>query len=131
MKCSVIGSAVAQIKLCFSFKFNPLWFPFSVFIFQGTQKNTKMIRNAFEYEELGINKKLFSKQYKVSLIFQCYLILTLCYLNLSPPLFWILCAKKQTNKQTFNNNCPLLWSLIVSIQWFDSPMRQRPFTVYP
>ena len=49
MKCSVIGSAVAQIKLCFSFKFNPLWFPFSVFIFQVTRKNTKMIRNAFEY----------------------------------------------------------------------------------
>ena len=41
---------------------------------------------------------------KVNLIFQCYLILTInkiCYLNLSPPLFWMLCAKnKQTNKQT-------------------------------
>ena len=33
-KCSVFGSAMAQLKLCFSFKFNPLWFPFSVFIFQ-------------------------------------------------------------------------------------------------
>ena len=40
---------------------------------------------------------------KVNLIFQCYLILTInkiCYLNLSPPLFWMLCAKNtQTNNQ--------------------------------
>ncbi len=34
IKCSVFGSAMAQLKLCFSFKFNHLWFPFSVFIFQ-------------------------------------------------------------------------------------------------
>lgn len=40
---------------------------------------------------------------KVKLIFQCYLILTInkiCHLNLSPPLFWMLCAKKKPNKQT-------------------------------
>ena len=103
-KCSVFGSAMAQLKLCFSFKFNPLWFPFSVFIFQVMlHKRTQMMRNAFEYWEPGISKKpkLFSKQYKVHLIFQYYLILTInrvCYSNLSPPLFWILCWKnKQTN----------------------------------
>ena len=133
-KCSVFGSAMAQLKLCFSFKFNPLWFPFSVFIFQVmytglffklcTQKNTKMTRNAFEYQEAGISKKpkLNFKQYKVNLIFQCYLILTInriCYLNLSPPFFWILWAK--------TNN----YHKMHGIQWFDSPMWQRPFTVYP
>ena len=56
---------------------------------------------------------------KVKLIFQCYLILTInniCRLNLSPPLFWMLCAKKkyQTNKQErFSNNCLILWSIII------------------
>ena len=53
---------------------------------------------------------------KVNLIFQCYSILTInkiCYLNLSPPLFWMLCTKnKQTTKKTFSYNCPLLWSII-------------------
>ena len=68
-----------------------------------TFKNTKMIGSAFEYEETGVSKKpkLYFKQYKVNLILQCYWILTInriCYLNLFPPLFWILGAK--TNKQT-------------------------------
>ena len=68
IKCSVFGSAMAQIKLCFSFKFNPLWFPFSVFIFQVmSNKKTQMMRNAFQYLEAGISKKpqLYFKQYKV------------------------------------------------------------------
>ena len=34
IKCSVFGSAMTQIKLSFSFKFNHFCFPFSVFIFQ-------------------------------------------------------------------------------------------------
>ena len=64
-----------------------------------TQKNTKMIGNTFEYLEAGISKKpkLYFKQYKVNLIFQCYLILTInriSYLNLTSLLFWILWAKK-------------------------------------
>ena len=89
--------------------------------------NTKMIGSALEYEEAGISKKpkLYFKQYKVNLILQCYLILTInriCYLNLFPPLFWILGAK--TNKQTFSNNCPLLWSIITKYMVYNGLIHQ-------
>ena len=45
VKCSVFGSAVAQIKLCFTFVFSFLCVYFSSYV---TQKNTKIIINAFE-----------------------------------------------------------------------------------
>ena len=85
-------------------QYKVLSIPFCVnFSSYVTQKNTKMIRNAFKYWEAGISKKpkLYFKQFKVDLIFQCYSILTInriCYFNLSPPLFWILWEKKKTNK---------------------------------
>ena len=121
IKCSVFGSAMAQLKLCFSFKFNPLWFPFSVFIFQVMlHKITQKWQGLLLKAGIGKKSKLNFKQYKVNLILQCYLILTInriCYLNLSPRLFWILWAK--------TNN----YHKIHSIRWFDSPMWQRPFMI--
>ena len=130
IKCSVFGSAMAQLKLCFSFKFNPLWFPFSVFIFQvmlhkRTQKWRGMLLNIKRQEQarnqnciLNSNKLIWS-----SLLFNLT-INRICYLNLSPVLFWILWAKKKTNKQTFSNNCPLLWLIITKYMVYNSLFHQ-------
>ena len=58
-----------------------------------------MTRNNFEYQEAGISKKpkLNFKQYKVNLIFQCYLILTIEFaISIYPLHFSGYCEQKQT-----------------------------------